>query len=226
VNLDFKRFRVRKIRKPFVLGPPEKPVKVNSSHWPLILKTRQQQRILLVPEAKLTVTFPEYVHKVIIKAAADATGRLSFIAYANGVEVDRSSFRARSAQVYTSEVQASVIDTVVLNARNIALIQISYMPCERCEDHATGNWEQIAGPLCLPIGYPENPGKDPWTAPDCEWLNVVNRLPDDPCVHAQYGGDRAKELVATLKNLVDPHSLQPQADRLIEISQSPRASTS
>jgi hypothetical protein len=229
VCLDFQKVRESEKRKPFVLGPRKKPFKITSSHWPLALESRpvdgrtrpRLERVLLLPEAHLTVSLPERAYRVTVHAKFDGRGSLTVVAYADGVEVGRSSTQGRSGATRSVTVQASAIDRAVLYARSIALVQVCYVPCERCEDHEAGGWELLEDSICLPICYPDGPCKEPYDEPDCEWLNVVARLPKDRCVRERYGGERAKELVSVLRTLVDPGGMTAQADRLVEATAVP-----
>jgi hypothetical protein len=142
-------------------------------------------------------------------------GRLTVVAYAGGVQVDQSSIRVGFAARHSVTVQASAIDTVKLSGLSVALVQVCYVPCERCEDHKAGGWEELRDSICLPICYSDDPCKEPYDDNDCEWLNVEDRLPDDRCIRAKYGGEKAKELVSVLRTLVNPEGPVAQADRFM-----------
>jgi len=225
VCLDFEKMLVSEKRKPFNVGSKLKPVLISSSRWPLALESRRVsgdrrrtilERVLSIPEAELEITLPEYAYFVKVRANFKAHGTITLFAYFEDLEVGRSSISPHSAGIYWVGAKASAIDKVILKARSVDLVQVCYILCERCEDHEEGNWQQIDAPICMPIDYPGKPGKDPHREPECEWLNVEDRLPKDPCVLARYGGENAKELVSVLRTLISPESITTQADRLIE----------
>jgi hypothetical protein len=170
----------------------------------------------VIPDAELNITLPEHSYQVTVRAAFETRGRITIVAQVDGVEVGHSSVTVPSAGVRSLTVVASAIDTVVIRARSVAVVQVCYIPCERCEDHAAGNWEQVGDSICLPICYTDEPCKEPYDEPECDWLNVENRLPDDPCIRSKYGGEQAKELASVLRTLVNPEGLVAQADRFIK----------
>lgn len=225
VCFDFQKLRRSEVRKPFNLGPGKKQMTFSSSCWPLALESRpttgrmtrsRLERVLVIPKAELKVSLPELAYRVTVKAVFNAPGRITAIGYAGRVEVGRSTITKRSAGTRSVTVHASAIDTVKLHARSVGLVQVCYVPCESCEDHSAGNWELIEDSICLPICYTDDPCKEPFDKPECEWMNVEDRLPKDPCIRERYGGERAKELVSVLRTLVDSEGLTAQSDRMIE----------
>lgn len=230
VCLDFMKLKVSEKRKPFNLGSKTQSVMISSSRWPLALVSPQisadklgisLERVLSVPDAELEIKLSERAYLVKVRAIFKSKGRITLVAYAEGLEVGRSAISVPSAGVKWVTVRASAIDKVVLQAESVDLVQVCYIPCEECRDHEKGNWQQLEEPICLPIHYPDKPSKDTGRKPECEWLNVEDRLPKDPCARARYGGDRAKELVSVLRTLIDPESITAQADQLIEATALP-----
>ncbi len=218
----------KEFREPFVLGSEDRPLRITSSVWPVLVKRHEPSGISALFSRSnglcdFTFALPELAYHV--KVEVVARGAVTLSAFAKEIKVGQSQIRLTPVQPRGwLEVEASAIERIVVQGQALAILQVSYHACERHEDHAIGHWEKVAGPICLPIcceetyPVPSMPGdkcKELYVEPECQWLNVAQRLPKDACSRDKYGGDRAKELVSLLRAAVCGDPRVPQAGVLV-----------